>query len=48
VFVPNTSTLSETRFYGVADIMDGVLKNTPLLDIIKGIESFEAKRPQRI
>jgi hypothetical protein len=42
VFVPKTSNLSETHFYGAADMMDGVLKNKPLLDIIKGLESSQA------
>jgi hypothetical protein len=39
--VPHAALLSETRFYGAADMFEGVLKNKPVLDIIQSTEAFE-------
>jgi hypothetical protein len=40
VDVAKTRTLSETRFYGAAEMMNGMLKNKPLFDIIEGLEYY--------
>jgi hypothetical protein len=35
--VPQIHLLSDTRFYGASDMMEGVLKNTPFLSIVDGL-----------